>query len=288
MLFALAAMAATAWMVPGGPLGGSPASPQVWAGSPAVPEPPAMTSATPAPTPEATGTPAVPAATSSVPTPAPPTRTSAGPRTISLVGRASAITDPGDLLIHWHQVSEPLRGGDLIIATIEVYDAEPFSVPSGFTLVASASNGIAYQPKTVMFRRWATPGETSVPVSFEIYKGKSSSVAVYRGVDRSSPIVGVSTSVNDGDPAITVGSVSADEGGRLVLVVGACSNNVGSPWTGTPSGMTRRAAVESEAWRGMVIYDQTVQAGTTGSRTASRKLPTHQSAVLVSLRVARA
>jgi hypothetical protein len=193
--------------------------------------------------------------------------------------------DPGSLIVHTHQLPAGVQSGDLIVATVEVYDADPFNIPDGFAHVATATGGGLYRPKTVMFHRWASSGETSVAIPFAGYKSKASSVAVYRGVDWNAPIVDVSTSFNDGGRAITATSVTASSPSRLVMVVGACSNNTPGAWTGTPAGMTRQAAAESDPWRGMVFYDQTVQAGSTGSRTAVRAEPTHQSAILVALRV---
>jgi hypothetical protein len=195
--------------------------------------------------------------------------------------------DPGGLMVHDHHLPSDVRNGDLIVVSVELYDAEPFSIPSGFVHVATITGGDLYRPKTIMFRRWASTGDTTVTIPFLTVTGKSSSVAVYRGVDQRSPIVGMSSIFNDGGQAVTVPGVTAAAGSKLVMVVGACSNSTPGVWTGTPTGMTRQA-VESVQWNGMVFYDQSVQAGPTGSRTAVRNDPTHQSAIMVALRAAGA
>jgi hypothetical protein len=248
---------------------------------------PSQTGALPGPTQVTPTATASAQSSSSQPPPAPPPgQAPTTENTIQVVGQVSITMDPGNLIAHTHQLPAGVRDGDLILATIEIYDADPFGVPSGFAHVATATGGDGYRPKTVMLRRWATAAQSSVAIPFSTYTSKSSSVAVYRGVDRSAPLVDVSTVFNDGGTAITAASVTAGARSRLVMVVGACSNSSPGVWTGTPAGMTRRAAAESDPWRGMVFYDQTVQAGPTGSRTAVRAEPTHQSAIMVALRVA--
>jgi Novel STAND NTPase 1/TIR domain len=203
--------------------------------------------------------------------------------TIANVGRVSLILDPGKLMTHEHRLPPSVRRGDLILGAIEVYDARPFRVPDGFVHLATATAGNEYGPKTVMFWRWADPGEARVVITFGPSMAKSSCVAVYRGVDPAGPVVDVATAANDGDPSITVGSVVAAERSRLVMVVGACSNTDPGSWIGSPVGMSR-PAVGTASWHGMVVYDQAAQAGETNVRTAVRDGPTHQSAILVALR----
>jgi hypothetical protein len=203
--------------------------------------------------------------------------------TIAIVGQASLILDPGNLITHEHRLPAGGRRGDLILGSIQVEDASSFRVPPGFAHVATATASNGYGPMTVMFARWADRGEESVAITFERYDSKSSCVALYRGVDPARSFVDVATAANKGGPSITVGSVDATERGRLVMVVGACANREPGSWIRSPIGMSRRA-VGTDSYRGMVVYDQAVEAGKALARTAVRDGPTHQSAILVVLR----
>ncbi|MFY1636163.1 hypothetical protein ACN27F_23295 [Solwaraspora sp. WMMB335] len=203
---------------------------------------------------------------------------------IGLVGAVSMISDPGQLIAHVHTLPTQSRAGDLILAAAEVYEAEPLPVPARFAPVATATGGDRYRPELAVFWKRLADGERTIEIGFADYTAKTSAVAVYRGVDTSTPIVAVTTAFNNGSATMTAPGLSASSGSRLVMVVAVASNEAPAPWTGTPGGMTRRAAVETAAWRGMIVYDQTVSAGSTGTRTATRAAGAHQATVLLALR----
>ncbi|MET7402568.1 hypothetical protein ABZS66_54720 [Dactylosporangium sp. NPDC005572] len=203
---------------------------------------------------------------------------------ITQVGTASIITDPGSQLTYRHALPAAVRPGDQIIAAVELYDDEPVPTVAGFTLVAAATGGGGFRPRTLVFRRTAQAGDTDVVVTFADYGASSSAVIVYRGVDRSSPVVAATTGYNGGGATLTVPGLGAPAGSRLVLVAGVCSNETAGAWAGASGGMAVRAGVSARPWTGIVLFDQAAAGGATGTRTVSRDAGAHQSGVLLALR----
>ncbi|WP_432832791.1 hypothetical protein [Dactylosporangium sp. CA-092794] len=214
-------------------------------------------------------------------TPGPPAANAA---LITQVGTATVIQEPGTEVSHVHQLPSGVRAGDQIIVAVELNEEYSFSVPAGYVHVATATSGQWEQPKTVVFRRTAQAGDTKVVVNFDGYTHHSSTVIVYRGVDPSAPVVAATTAFNDNSASITVPSLSAPSGGQLVLAVGVAANGTPGRWVGAPAGMSRRASAEGQQWHGLILFDQAVGAGATGSRTAVCDAGVAQSGVLLALR----
>ncbi|WP_238019604.1 hypothetical protein KZZ52_27740 [Dactylosporangium sp. AC04546] len=203
---------------------------------------------------------------------------------ITVVGTPTVVTDPGTGLTHRHTLPSAVRAGDQLIAAVELYDGEPVPSVAGFTLVAAATGGDGYRPRTLVFRRTAQAGDTAVVVTFGDFAAETSTVVVYRGVDPAAPVVAVTTGYNDGSATVSVPGLSAPAGSRLVLVAGVCSNETAGAWTGASAGMTLRAGTSARPWTGLAVFDQTAGGGATGSRTVSRDGAAHQSGVLLALR----
>ncbi|WP_432832716.1 hypothetical protein [Dactylosporangium sp. CA-092794] len=214
-------------------------------------------------------------------TPGPP---AANLARITQVGTATVVQDPGTEVSHIHQLPPGVRAGDQIIVAVELNEEYAFSVPPGYTQIATATGGEWEQPATVLFRRTAQAGDTQVAVSFGGYTHHVSAVIVYRGVDPSAPVAGATTAFNDNSASITVPSLSAPSGGQLVLAVGMAANGTPGRWVRAPAGMSRRASAEGQQWHGLILFDQTVGAGPTGSRTAESSDGEAQSGVLLALR----
>jgi hypothetical protein len=202
---------------------------------------------------------------------------------ISLVGSAKVIENEGDTDIT-EQLPAGTRSGDLILGIVEQYRNSPFTLPAGFTQQTVVSGPDAWDPETVLFWRWSDGSQTSFTVRFPANQSNSVGMAVYRGVNRSSPFAGTATGFNQGGASLTVPGVTAPARAKLVLLVGVCSNDTPLSWTGNPAGMTRRASGESDPWLGLVIYDQTAAAGATGSRTVSMSAAAFQAGILIALR----
>jgi hypothetical protein len=207
-----------------------------------------------------------------------------------LVAPVTIMGDDGVVNEYTFRLPSGIEAGDFIIITVQVTQEDSFTIPAGWTNIATAVGDQYFMPRVVMFFRWAVAGDTAVTFPFPRginngYITKTSSLAVYRGVNRAAPVAGTSTAFIEfgGENSITVPRINAVADSRLVMCAGAAGDDHPTAWTGTPAGMTNKAESSNAQWRGLVFYDQAVGAGPTGTRTATRGNGTFQAAVLVDL-----
>ena len=192
---------------------------------------------------------------------------------ITLVGTASG-GDAGTSSSTTITLPAGIVANDQILVAVTTEDTNTVTTPTGYLLVAAfpGPNNTAN-----VYRRTATGGETSVTLSFSSGLGtaKSAVAAVYRGVDPTNPIDGISWGSSAGSPSgldstVTVPSLTTTAANdRLLLFQGANENFVPETWN-PPSGMTDRVHKSDLPLSSSALADQTLgAAGPTGPRTAT-------------------
>ena len=157
-----------------------------------------------------------------------------------------------------------IEAGDEILVTVTTAGSNTPSAPTGYTTVENANDGNSYDPRVMVFAGTASGGETSVYVPTG-YCGASASAVVYRGVNATTPIDGV-TDGGSGGGTLSVGPITSSvPGERLVLAEGG-SDDSWSP----PSGWTQEA--DNTSWSSFSSgFSDVTQplAGSSGTPTAS-------------------
>jgi YD repeat-containing protein len=129
-----------------------------------------------------------------------------------------------------------IEAGDEIILTVTAGSPE---TPDGYTLVSSSNDGESYDPTVTVYAKTATDHETDAYVTTG-YEGGAVSVAVYRGVNTTTPIDQVSDATGSGD-SVTAAPVTASVPGERFVLAEAAGN---SDWT-APEGWTQEASNNS-------------------------------------------
>lgn len=158
----------------------------------------------------------------------------------------------------------------LFVATIPA-DQTVTAPPAGYTVLAqrTAPNG----PRTVVYRRAATGGETAASITFSGLGpyAKTVMVIVYRGVDPTDPIAGVASN-NTPAPAgsITVESMNLDRDGVRVAMIESATGNLLPSKFNHPTGMANQVDVSDQLQITTAIGDKTMfTSGPTGALTAT-------------------
>ena len=204
---------------------------------------------------------------------------------ISLVGTASGgnSSTPNSLTI---TLPTGTRANDQILVAATLQKSKTVTTPTGYTVVGTYQSGTGNtNAKVVLYRRTATPTDTSVTVSFGTSTTKAVTVAVYRGVNPTSPIDVSSNSSTASGTNVTAPSVTTTvRGDQLVMVQGATTASTTGTWT-APTGMTQRVQQAGGTTSGAAFADQTFGApGSTGSRQATYSQSAQLVGVLVALR----
>lgn len=186
---------------------------------------------------------------------------------ITLVGTAST-GDNGRTPSAVLALPSGVLAGDVVVVALQTSNgtsAPP--APAGYTLVADHRPTRSWHPRLVLYTKVAAGGETSVTLTTG-YVGKSAVALVYRNVDQVMPIGGVSTGSVDGSSITLPGVVAAASNTRLVAILG--SQNHATPGTfAPPAGATMQASMSTLSWLGIAAVDETVGAGSSGTRRAT-------------------
>jgi RHS repeat-associated protein len=161
--------------------------------------------------------------------------------------------------------------------------------PTGYTLVGTFTSGNSpSSDKVALYRRTAQTGDSTVTVTFGSSSAAVATLAVYRGVNPSSPIDATGASPPTSGPSVTAPSITTTiASDQLLLVEGAkYSGSVGS-FT-QPNGMTSRVSDVAGTQLTGAIADQPLNAiGATGPRTATFSFSATLVAVAVALKPAQ-
>ena len=166
--------------------------------------------------------------------------------------------------------------GDLYVADSndtkvrEVIGAAPsdtVTTPSGWTLQTSESSGAT---TTDVYTRALISSDTGVTLDYSASAPKVASLAVYRGVDTSSPIdVSAVGSASSGTSVAAASMTTTNPGDELVFVGGASGQGSSPTWT-APSGLAAATTTSTSGVSDLVADGAgPVPAGATGSTSAS-------------------
>jgi RHS repeat-associated protein len=204
---------------------------------------------------------------------------------ISLVGTASGEIASGTSL------TVSLPGGVQANDQIVVATTQPATVTvsngGGYTLVQSAETGThSSDTQTFLYRRTAVSGDTAVTFTYGKATAAAVVIAVYRGVNPSSPVDAFSYGTTSSGTQVTAPSVTSTlSSERLIMVEGATGRRVAS-WT-QPTGMTDQVHRSDLAAVSSALGDQTLaSAGATGTRMATFGTSTALVGILVALKPA--
>jgi RHS repeat-associated protein len=178
---------------------------------------------------------------------------------------------------------------DQILVAATLAKGNTVTTPTGYTLVNTYTSGNgAAAAKVVLYRRTAVAGDTSVPVTFSASIAKAVTVAVYRGVDATTPL-DVTPSSGSAAPgfSVTVPSLTTTKAGvQLLLIQGAVSSPAAGAWT-APSTMAQQVQQPGGTTVQAAMADQLAgTAGATGTRVATFSQSAQLVGVLVALRPA--
>jgi len=209
----------------------------------------------------------------------------AGPG-ISLVGTTSG-GDGGAAAVLTVPLPAGVSSGDQIIVASTQSATNTAFTPAGYMQVGTATSGGTNAGETVVWRKTATAGDTTVVVPYAGQFAKAVIVAVYRGVDPVNPVDGQSSGGTAAGTSLALPSVTATvPGDRLVVEDGALGSFSAATWS-PPTGMTTRATQSTLPAVSASIADQIdPYKGATGTRTAGFGQSGQLSGLLVALRPA--
>ena len=207
---------------------------------------------------------------------------------ISLVGTASG-GDAGTSAAVTLPLPADAAAGDQVILASTQAAANTVGTPAGYTQVGTATSGGATPGETVVWRHTVVPGDTAAVIAYGGLFPKAAVLAVYRGVDTTTPVEAQSSGANPGgttltDPAVTT-TTPAD---TLLMISGATGNATAAAWT-PATGMTSQAAMGTIPLVSSSLADQGLTAaGATGSRSATFGTSAQLAGLLLALRPATA
>jgi len=207
---------------------------------------------------------------------------------ISLVGTASggdAGTSPALTL----PLPAGVAAGDQVIVASTQAAADTVGTPAGYTQVGTSTSGGTAPGETIVWRHTVVPGDIAVVIPYGGLFPKAAVLAVYRGVDATSPVDAQSSGANPSGTNLTAPSVTTTTpADTLLMVSGASGNATAAAWT-PPTGMTAEAAMSTLPLVSSSLSDQALTAaGASGTRTATFGTSTQLAGLLVALRPATA
>jgi RHS repeat-associated protein len=146
--------------------------------------------------------------------------------------------------------------------------SETLTTPSGYTLQATSTTG---STTTYIYTHTVVSGDTGVTLNYSSSALKSAVLAVYRGVNATTPVDASSTGMTASGTSLTLPALTTTKAGdQLVGLAGAGQEGSSTTWT-APSGMTVRASDNGASGISLALFDATgpVAAGSTGSKTAT-------------------
>jgi hypothetical protein len=193
------------------------------------------------------------------------------PRPITLVGTAhggnSSIANPVTVTL-----PTGTAAGDQILVGVALPTGQSVTTPAGYTVVGTYTSGSGTgDAKEIVYRRTAAADDRSLQLTFSggLY-AYSFVVGVYRGVDPTNPVDGMSHGTTSGGLTVTAPAVTTNfPGDRLVLLNGKHNSNLFANGWVPPAGMTQETsdAVPTSACE---LADATqTDSGSTGSKTST-------------------
>jgi RHS repeat-associated protein len=209
--------------------------------------------------------------------------TSSVAQPISVVGSVSGGNNKGGTVTL--TLPAGIAANDQIFVAATQQPGKTLTTPTGYTQVASVTSSGTPGAWTVVWRKTAVGGETSVAIAYAGRTPMSDVAVVYRGVDASAPIDVQTTATGAGVASLAIPSVTTTVAGdRLVVFGGASGNAAAASWT-APTGMTLQAQVNTLASTASGVFDQTLAAaGATGTRTEALSATAQLTGVMLALK----
>jgi RHS repeat-associated protein len=141
------------------------------------------------------------------------------------------------------------------------------TTPSGWTLQTSESSGAT---TTDVYTRTLASGDTGVTLDYSASLPKVASLAVYRGVNGSSPVDVSSVGSTSSGTSVAASSLTTTNPGDQLVFVGGASGQGSSPTWTAPSGMTSVTGTNTSGVSDIIANGAGPNpAGSTGSTSAS-------------------
>jgi RHS repeat-associated protein len=161
----------------------------------------------------------------------------------------------------------------ILVSTVQPANTN-VTTPTGFSLVGPGSwqtGNNASNTKLSAFRKTAAGGETSVAVTFSSATvAKTVAVAVYRGVNATTPVEIVGTAGTSSTNTVIVPSVTTTTANdQLVAILGASQGALPTAVWSAPTGMTKEVEQSIVSTDGALADQRVTAAGATGTRTAT-------------------
>ena len=211
--------------------------------------------------------------------------TSSTPAT-SLVGTAKA-GDAGTTSAVTLTLPTGTTVNDQVVLSVVVPQPQTVATPTGYTLVSNTASGTATtSARLLLFRRTVVAGDTKATVTFASAFPKTATLAVYRGVNPTSPVDTRSQAVLAGT-SVTAPAVTTTAANDKLLILDAEYNSASVPTWTVPAGTTNRVSQTGGTIVSGLIADTTqAAAGSSGTKTSSVSVTANLITVLLALKPA--
>ncbi len=203
---------------------------------------------------------------------------------ISLVGAAKG-GDAGSTTTLSIVLPTGIQANDQIIATVQTGSGTTLTTPTGWNLVSNYVASNSGETRLYVYSKTAAGNETSFSVYKGGYVGAWGSIAVYRGVNPTSPIDQVSSTTGNGTSISATAITTSVVDEQLVLAEGATLNSSAGSFS-APNKWTQELTSNVQ-WSGSGLADvQQASAGSTGSPVATFNASANLVVTLIGLRPA--
>lgn len=198
-----------------------------------------------------------------------------------LIGTTSGSNASSSLTLN---LPKGTLAGDVVVlstTTSPSSGSETVSTPSGYTLVDSSNTG---QTTTYAYTHVASAGDTDVTLTYSTSDAKVATLAVYSGVNASSPVDTFDDATTSSGTSVGAASLSAaDAGEKLVFVGGAGQQGSSATWS-APSSMASKVQVQLSGVSALLAQGMgPASGGPTGTETATTTVSGQLAAIFLAL-----
>ena len=178
---------------------------------------------------------------------------------VDLANEGIAFDPTGDLL-----VADNAQVGEVVAPTTS---SGSVTTPSGWTLQTTESSGAT---TTDVYTKELASTDTGVTLDYSLSAPKVASLAVYRGVNPSSPIDASSVGATSSGTSVAAASLTTTNPGDELVFIGGATGQGSSPTWGAPSAMTSVTATSTSGVSDVIADGPgPAPAGSTGSTSAT-------------------
>ena len=188
---------------------------------------------------------------------------------ISLVGTAKA-GDSGTTSSLTLTLPAGTAANDQILLTATMPQSKNVTTPTGYTLVGTYTSGTTTtSARMVVFRRTSIAGDPNPVVAFGQKFAKAISLAVYRGVNPTTPIDTSTGGITATGTSVTAPAVTTTSANERLVVLDGENNSASAPaWT-APAGSTLQTTQAGGTTVSNAIADMNQpNAGSSGTKTS--------------------